>query len=444
MTPEEALRHALLAEIKRMPAEDQAIYAGSVDKMVAAQLAGQKNPLLENLLYMSQVGHPDYRPTSPVTPSRQTLFQAAADNKLQDKMLEGYTGIGWTPSQLNGRTPEPYELSPGGKMKSDIEERQRLIAEMGRVGQGGIAEAGSDGHFFSMSPGAWAGAPNPKIEKQMLADNYSKAMERTHAPGTDIGNQLNNPENWFGTFTTKMGPVLSDAWAQAGSAALDGNPATGAGEAVGDAAARAIAADWNRTNPVLANDRGWRENDALIRRMRQAWMDADGMTASDTVKAMNGGKPLPWGIQSLASGFMSFANGLGDMSSVFSGPGAALTKGAATQLGKTGIPGVANYGRHISRVIGNDMDSVAKGMLPKVAAYSKREVADEALFDPLNHANTIANAVVAPPDESPEQFNARILDQSKARKEAIRTMEANQNEVVRPRKNHGIVGNLLW
>jgi len=445
MTPEEAVRHAIMAELRRLPPNYRAAFDGHVDEMVAAQMAGSPNDYLQSIRSLAEAGHPDFEPSSPVTPSRQTLFQASADRQLQDAMLKDYPGAAWTPSQLQGRTPEPYELSPGAKMKSDIEERQRLFGEMGRVSQGEMAGQSSDSQFFSVGPSAWMGvAPDKKIESQILADNYDRAINRTHAPGTDLVNQVNNPENWFGTFVTKMGPVLSDAGSLFGSALLDNNPTSGVSTAMGDAAVRSQAADWNRTSPVLAQDRGWRENDKLLREMRENYRKSEGMTAGDTVTAANGGRQLPFPLHQIASGAASFFNGLMDMSSAASGPGAALTKSAATQLGKTGIPLMGAYGRHIARTIGKDMASTgSKTVMGQIGKYTTREMGDE-MFDVSNAANTAANVLSPPPPETPEQFRARMLTDSQARQQATRQLEANQGQVVRPRKNHGFLGNLTY
>lgn len=411
MTPEEAqkiLQSALDAEVRRLPQLARSRFSDTA-KMAADFYAGRPNQSMDALRYYNGLGHPDYEPADD------------EQRQLQEELLTGYTGRGWTPEQRKalGRDPQPYEYSPGGRILRDIEARRSLFDRIEK-GQGKKLQTYSYG----------MGSPNPADFADPLtsaAYDYQAEIERDKAHAMTV-QSLSNPENFVGSYMTKMGPVLSDAGALL---ATERNTGGSGLNALGDAAARAYGADWNRTSPQLVQDRGWQDNDALIRRMRQAFHKSEPQSSGDTFRSWTGGH-VPY-IQPLINGAMSFANGLLDMSAVAAGPGAVLTKGMASQAARSGVPLVKGYGNHLVRQINKDLAAMrGASMAGKALNYSKREVGDE-LMDVGNVVNTGAQFVVPDPNETDDQFKARTAAQAKVRSQATKELEANQNQIIRPK-----------
>jgi hypothetical protein len=385
--------------------------------MVADALAGKPNEAYDQIVRYSSLGHPDAKPKTKLA------------REIQDHMLQGYRGRAFFKDEMD-REPEAYEYSESGKMLAEIEARQRLFKEMARAN---APQGYAPSSISSPFGGVPSFAPRKLTDTDALRDTAAKAYleqsrSRHASPLADIGREVNNPENFVGSFLTKMGPVLSDAGSLFASSLLDKNKDSKALDALGDAAVRSDGADWNRTNPVLVADRGWRENDALITGMRDAGRNSEGMTSGDTFRSIFGFH-VP-GVQPAINALMSFGNGLLDGSTLMMGPGASLTKGLATSAAKTGVPGVSNYGKHLVREISSD---IAKN--PTWVSRAGREMVDEAVFDPGNLANTTYGLITPSEKETNEQFRARVSAESAARKEATRLLEGNSNQIVRPKTN---------
>ena len=185
--------------------------------------------------------------------SPQGKFENPIARDMQDKLLEGYTGLGWLPSQVEalGRMPEPKEMSPGGRMAHELNARRNFI-----------------------------------LSRDLDAYEKSKTFDPRNTVGTGFMQVLegaNNPETPLGTFMTKFGQVFSDAASHAGDALL------GYGDienSVGDAFVRSNGADWNPLYPQMANEDGdWRSRDALIEQGRRAFAESEGMDANEFLQS---------------------------------------------------------------------------------------------------------------------------------------------------------------
>lgn len=415
MTPEEAVRHAIGKEMERMHPAMRVNFEGKEAEVAQSILSGQPNELAAALLEAVEVGHPDWVPPKGMKPEDRE-----AHLLYQDQLLARYPGTPWTPEQTKSYTPGPQEMSPGGQMKDGIEERAQLFKDMVGANRGRIASPARHGWFFATSPGAWTGTHNPNLEQQTAAGNYSKGLDRTHAGAyTNLGAAVNNPENWIGSYVTKMGPVLSDGASILASALLDGNPDTKASEAAGDMATRSYGADWNRTYPQLTEDQGWRKNDTLVRDMRQAYRGTEGMSSGDTFRATFGGH-VPY-IQPLINGAMSFLNGALDGSTLAGSLVSAPIKSAAIQTSKMGVPVLSKYASAVAADISR----------AGAAARTAQEFGGEAL-DPLTVAGTAAQFADPAEPETSSQFNARIAQDAARRKDATKALEQNQEAIRRP------------
>lgn len=412
MTPEEAVRHAVQAELDRMPPFIQARYKLDLDGLSKSLLAGEENDQTKDFDGLVSIGRPEHEPADDF------------ERKLQDLLLSKYTGTGWTPEELKrlGREPEPYEMSHGAQMAHQMKERRRLFTELERARTTKAAAPMSIQSPFGAVP-SFAPQRTDEVARQQAYDvatkNYADSTVREKALFSSLGNEVDNPENFLGTYLTKMGPVLSDGFSLAATNALDGDPNTSILGGFTDAASRSYGADWNRTSPQLTADQGWRENDALIRRMREAYRDSQGMTSGDTFRATFGGH-VP-GIQPLINGAMSFGNGLLDMSSLAGALASAPVKAVAAQTAKAGVPGVSNYAAGVAKDIGR----------AGWGARTMQEVGDETL-DVTNVAATGAHFFAEPKKETGSEFNARIAEESQRRSAAIKALEQEQNSIRRP------------
>jgi hypothetical protein len=419
MTPEEALKHALGAEIARIPEEFRDSLASQLDSMVADHLAGRPNPNLGVLMGFSSIGSPDYQPESD------------DDRALQEQMLQGYTGKSWTPEQVKSfefredRKPTAYEMSPGGQMHDSIEERQRLIGDLARAGKGGIAQPSRQGWFFETSPGAWTGTPNPDIERQVAAGNYEQSIGRTKAAAwNDLGNAFSNPGNWLGNLATKTLGVGPDIGSQLATAR---NTGTNQSEVLGDVAARRAGADWNISYPQLSKDQGWRQNDALVNQMRGAWRQSEGQSAGDTFRSWTGDYlPESWKgkipyLQPAINAGMSFFNGLLDGSTLATGGVSGLVKAGAVRAAKSGVPGISQYAKSVA-------DDIARA---STARRTAQEIGDE-MLDPTQLAASAAELMIPDPDETKPEFQKRTAEQAAQRKTAVKTLESNQQMLATP------------
>jgi hypothetical protein len=449
MTPEEALRHAYEADIARLPPELQAGFnAGS---MAAAHATGKTHPRAEMLRGHMKIGHPSYVP------------QSANEFEQQDHMLTGYRGEQWFPDQLNGRTPDSYEYSPGGKMTASAEARMRLHDDMLKAH---TAKATTPSRGMS-SPGGFV--PNfsqrqstdeevQKDNMERAAQHYSDSIDRKasaghlmgipyptqmgYAPeggfkpidGTVVSREMTNPENFAGSFTTKMGGALSDGWSNLGTALLRG---TDASAAAGDTAVRSYGADFNRSHPVLAKDNGWRANNALVEEGRAAHAGSEGMYAGDMFrkiaepylpKELKGQIPV---IQPLINAGMGLVNGMMDGSIVAGSTKAIpnLVRGVARGAAKTGIPLVKQLGNSTANSITNHL-----AQKPTYLGRLGHEAFDETL-DVTNAADA-GMSYIAPGDtRTKEQFDAEDKDEEVQRQQSIKRLESINDQIIRPQTN---------
>ena len=235
---------AIGAEMDRFKRMGSARYKGEFGDAtpyeVAQQMYAGEGPLYNSMLYFLDVGNPRFEPEND------------GEEYLQNRLLEGYTGMGWLPSQVEalGRTPEPMEMSPGARMAHEINARRNFI-----------------------------------LSRDLEAYEKSKTFDPRNE-GTSLEQVLrnaNNPETPVGTFFTKFGHVFSDAASHAGDALR------GYGEiwnSVGDAFVRSNGADWNRLFPLLTSEDGdWRSRDALIKQGRRAFAESQGLDANKFIQA---------------------------------------------------------------------------------------------------------------------------------------------------------------
>jgi hypothetical protein len=434
MTPEEALRHAYAQDIARLPEDLQGMF--DADAMAAAHAAGKKHPSVDAFRYYRQVGHPEYQPKDD-------------ERELQDQMLKGYAGKGWTPSQLNGRTPESYELSPGGQYLDQLDSRNRLYESFDPK------DPKADQGWFGMpGPSAWAGSSQDS-QKAGAAKLYADQIDRKYAylPGTGPGTwmpgvpeggfrEILNPENFVGSFTTKMGGVLSDGASLIGTALLRGTDPTAA---AGDAAVRSQASDFNRTNPALAADRGWRANDALIQQGRDAHANSEGMTAGDTFRGAIGNHVLPesWNgqvpyAQPVINAGMSFANGMLDGTGLVGAHKAVPTavRGVATQVAKSGIPGVTKFARSTAKDITGHL-AKHPTYLGRQAAYNLDEAAD------VTNLVELGAELMTGDNRSNSQWKADQKTEESGRQQAVKQLENLNEQIVRPKTTVSRIGNAM-
>ena len=446
MTPEEALRHAYAADIARLPPELQLGF--DADAMAAAHVSGRKPPMAGALRHHMAIGHPEYVPQSP------------NEFEQQDHMLSGYRGEGWFPDQLNGRTPGSYEYSPGGKMTADAEARMRLHDD---VQKAHTAKATSPTRGIS-SPGGFV--PNfsqrQSTDEEVQKDNMARAAQHYansigrkasaghlmgvpyptqmgYSPegnfkpidGDMVSRAIQNPENFAGSFTTKMGGAISDGWSNLGTALLRG---TNAGDAVGDTAVRSYGADFNRTHPVLANDRGWRENNKFIEEGRAAHRDSESMYAGDMFrKATEPYLPKDWKgqipvVQPAINTTMGIVNGFGDGSMALGATKAVptLVGGVARGVARTGVPLASQFAASTANSIASHM-----AQKPTFGARLLHEAADEAM-DVTNAADAAATFFVPGDSRSKEQFDEEDKAEEASRQQAIKKLESINDQIVRP------------
>lgn len=213
-------------------------YLGGLDASeVASQVHAGEGPLFDKMNGALVLGNPRYQ------------SQGELQKFIQDKLLSDYTGMGWLPSQVEelGRDPGYKEMSPGAKMAHELAARADFIRRKG---------TDYEGYQDTLN--------NPN-------SGYGIA---------ELAADTQNPETNIGTFMTKMNGVLSDAASQVGDW-MNGADTDGAG----NAAIRAIGADFNRMYPVLTDEDGdWRTRDKLIEDGRRAYAESQGMNADDYIQ----------------------------------------------------------------------------------------------------------------------------------------------------------------
>jgi hypothetical protein len=425
MTPQEALEHAIAADLARLLPQDRAFVRSTPAEMAADHMAGRENPHFQFLRGMAELGHPDH-----FHPSRQPLppdLRADAE-----AMLGNYPGLAWLPHQVedfkgkNGREPDSLDMSPGGQMVDQINERQKLYRDIESARNGGIAGPPRHGWFFSTSPGAWVGQANlkPEVEMNGAATNYAESLGRERAAAFSDASFLQRPDNWVGNLATKVLGVGPDIGSQAATARNTGGSAL---DAVGNAATRWAGADWNRMHPHLSQSQGTGlQNDHLIHRMRSAWDQSQGQTSGDTFRSWfgdylpeNGRIP---GIQPGINAAMSFANGLLDGSTLATGGISGLVKAGATQVAKSGVPLAGKYAASVA-------DDIARaGRL----ARTGRELVDESL-DPTQLAASAVEFIEPALNENREAFQARTAAEAANRQQQLRLLDANKDKLATPK-----------
>jgi hypothetical protein len=435
MTPEEALRHAYAQDLARFPQDLRAGF--NAERLAADHLAGKVN---KDFQYHTTIGHPSYQP------------QNDEERALQDEMLQGYTGKGWTPSQLNGRTPESYELSPGGQYLDQLDNRQRLYDS--------IAPQQADNSWLP-SAAAWAGGSPDKLHEGS-AKLYEQQLGRTHAylPGSGPGTwfpgipeggvqELWNPENFVGSFTTKMGGAVSDGLSQFGTALLRGKDLKDtvgkSMDSVGNAAVRSQASDFFRTNPVLANDNGWRANDGMIQQGQDAYNLSEGMSAGDTFRGAIGNRLLPesWKgqmgyAQPAINATLSFLNGMGDGTGALGATKAIPTavRGVATGVAKAGVPVASKFAKSTA-------DAITQGMKarPTWGGRAFAHLQDEA--GDATNAVELGAELLSNDTRSNSEWDAAQKARDVTRDQSMKTLESLNGQLVRPETTVTKAGNAM-
>jgi hypothetical protein len=442
MTPEEALIHAYEADIARLPQEQQLRF--NAQRMAADHMAGKSTPAMERFRRNMAIGHPSYQP------------QNDEERALQDQMLSGYTGKGWTPDQLKGRTPGSYELSPGGQYLDQLDSRKRLYEAFDPQ----EPKSTDQGWFGMPGPSAWAGsADTGSSQRDGAAKLYAQQLGRKYAylPGSGPGTmfpgipeggigEILNPENFVGSFTTKMGGAVSDGASLIGTALLrkangvQTDPMT----AVGDAAVRSQGADFHRTNPALAADNGWRANDALIQQGRDAHAASEGMTAGDTFRSI-GNHVLPEHMngqlgyaQPVINAALSFGNGMLDGTGAVGSMKAVPTavRGVATGVAKAGVPGVSRFARSTANEITKNLTA-----RPTWGGRAAAHLTDEA-GDATNLVELGAELMTNDP-RSNSHWQADQHTEEAGRQQSIKQLENINGQIVRPQTNVTKAGNWL-
>lgn len=254
----------------------------------------------------------------------QSKFEKPVARDMQDRLLEGYTGLGWLPSQVEelGRTPEPKEMSPGAKMAHELNARRNFILSRD-------LDAYEKSKTFD--PRTWVEGGDPFERLSILKDYGLQALQ-----------DANNPETPLGTFMTKFGQVFSDAASHAGDALL------GYGDienSVGDAFVRSNGADWNRMYPMLTDEGDdWRSRDALIEQGKRAFAESEGMDANEFLQSFFNNAGLeyyPNPISNMTAGTaVTVGNGFFD--GTYGGPAQQMLEELGTDGGLTGVLNVMN------------------------------------------------------------------------------------------------------
>lgn len=416
-TTEAALFHAFSSEIARLPPEDQQRFNPS--QMALDFAAGRPNDQVSEILTLSHIGNPEMNWGSEENELPYADMSRDEHKKLQDLLLGDYRGDAWLPDQVKelGRAPEPYELSPGGKVSEQARRRQHLFDVVANAGGGQVDPwTGVD------SQGQAAGA----------ASQYLNGARDTHASFLDknVLGETQNPENWLGTFVTQMGPVGSDAASQFATHALQGNIGAALLDSVGDAATRSAGAQFNRTNPQFARDHGgWRANNEVLQKGRDAYAKSEGMTSGDTFRSA-AGFHVPY-IQPLINTAMSIGNGLFDGSSIGLAPKAIpnMVKSAATGAAASKIPGVAGLGRSVAADIGGNM-----ARRPTFASRLLANSSDE-LVDPMTPAIAASEyaGYMGDQPETDQQFSDRTAREHEDRQQSNKRLASLAPEVVAPK-----------
>ena len=281
---------------------------------VAQQMYAGEGPLFNSMNNVLKYGNPQSKFEDP-----EYAMQNGVARDMQDRLLEGYTGMGWLPSQIEalGRQPKPKEMSPGGRMAHELSARAKFIQDR---------DLAAYEKSKTFNPRTWVEGGDPFERLSILKDYGWQALQ-----------DAQNPETPVGTFMTKMGNVVADAASHAGDALL------GAGnieDSVGDAAVRSSGADFHRMYPAhVSEDGDWRTRDKLIEDGRRAYAESQGMDANKYIQTFfnNAGiEYYPNPISNMTAGTaVSVGNGFFDGS--YGGPRSQIVEELATDGGMGGM-----------------------------------------------------------------------------------------------------------
>jgi hypothetical protein len=239
-----------------------------------------------------------------------------------------------------------------------------------------------------------------------------------------------------------MGGAVSDGMSHLGTALLRGTDPTAA---AGNAAVRSQGSDFFRTNPVLANDSGWRGNDGLIQKGQDAWYGSEGMSAGDTFRGAVGNRFLPENmkgqvpyIQPVINAGLSFLNGMADGTGLVGSHKAIpnAVRSAATATAKTGIPGVARFAQSTA-------DDIAKNLVanPTAGGRAAYHLKDEAA-DATNLVELGAE-LVGGDNRSNSQWEVEQKKRDQTRDQSFKTLENLNSQIVRPQTTVTKMGNAI-
>lgn len=457
MTPREALLDAIAADLSRFGEYGSGLDPEALaDAMLARSV---EDPDLQNFRGLLEIGSPDYE-----LPTEFESIEDARHAKLlgeaRDKILSGYTGPAWQPSDVSalGRDPEQNELSPGGRYLDGLKNRAALYDAF-------LSEAKPE-----PSVAAWLGSdgPTPEEVRQARIDGQAQLYEsqrgRTHGgmwwdhSGNPNLEGLSNPDTTIGSYVTQMGPVISDAFGQANTEAVNNgswkpytgtNPAMGflngltrgplyvkdvlgnlVSDGVGDASVRAGGADWNSNSPVLTEEMGGMDAHKLTNQMRDSYANSESMTSGDTLRAATGQKPTYANLP--LRGAMSMGNGMLD-GSVVKPVGASGLKNLASGMIKRGGALGQSVGHHIIKSADN-----MGGMTARTLA----EAGEDGFMD--GGLNTALSGVKP---ETDEEFQARIPQDTQLRDRSIKQLENNNHKIQHPgwaRSAGGFLSGLIY
>lgn len=441
MTPREALLDAISADLARLGE-----YGERFDPEVLAEAMlarSVENPDLQDFRGFLDLADPDYEMPEQFDSFEQAR-NARALREARDKILSGYTGPAWQPSDVSalGRDPERNELSPGGRYLDGLKNRRALYHAF-------LSEVEPD-----PSVAAWIGGDGPTADelRQSRIDGqtqlYETQRDRTHGgmwwdqSGNFDFSGFSNPDTTMGSYVSQMGPVISDAFGQANTETMNNgswkpytgtNPAMGflngltrgplyvkdvlsnlVSDGVGDAAVRAGGADWNSNSPVLTEEMGGMDAHKLTQQMRNAYGTSDSLTSADTYRMTTGQKPTYANLPARVG--MSFGNAALD------GSAAKLSPGTLKNLGA----GMIKRGGALGQSMGHHIIKSADDM-GSMTARTAAELGEDGVMDA--GLNTFLSGGEP---ETDEEFQARTQQQQETRDRSIKQLENNNHKIQHP------------
>ena len=357
-------------------------YLGGLDAFqVASQIHNGEGPLAEKMQSALVLGHPNYEPEN------------NHERYVQDRLLEGYTGIGWLPSQVEalGRMPEPKEMSPGGRMANEINARADFILRRGT--------------------------------------DYEGYQDTLNNPNSDYGLEelaydMQNPETKLGTFNTKMNGVLADAASFVGDW-MNGADTDGAGNAL----IRSDSADFFRKYPPLASEDGdWRSRDQLIRDGRQAYRDSQGMNSNDFIQRFFNKTGTAYQKNPFSNATAGTVLSLGN--SALDGTYGGTWKQIIEELATDAIPTAAFGVMPLIQSLPN-IPAILDGAVEDVMDGNGQKVVDQAKSYWGNPDNYLGRPEDVP---TPEENMERFAKDDKKRNQAVKTLEQINSKIRHPQQ----------